>query len=99
MTWTAYRRAHGAILFDLRDLLYHSFIPISFSHIVVCMNMHNMDKRTLDFETDKVTMWTGIEIWWKLQGLEEAIDLFTGDMTRWTLRDVEVSNGSLFVSY
>jgi hypothetical protein len=30
--------------------------------------------------------------------LEEAIDLFTGDMTRWTLGDVEVSNGSLLVS-
>jgi hypothetical protein len=33
------------------------------------------------------------------QKLEEAIDLFTGDMTRWTLGDVEVSNGSLLVSY
>jgi hypothetical protein len=30
--------------------------------------------------------------------LEEAVDLFTGNMTRWTLGDVEVSNGSLFVS-
>ena len=31
--------------------------------------------------------------------LEEAIDLFTGNMTRWTLGDVEISNGSLLVSY
>jgi len=58
-----------------------------------------MNMETLHFETDKGTLWTGTEIWGKLQGLEEAIDLFTGDMTRWTLGDVEVSNGSLFVGY
>jgi hypothetical protein len=34
-----------------------------------------------------------------IKELEEAIDLFTGYMTRWTLRDVEISNGSLLVSY
>ena len=31
--------------------------------------------------------------------LEETVDFFTGDMTGWTLRDIEISNSSLLVSY
>jgi len=60
------------------------------------MGMHNMDKKTPDFERDKGTIRPDDRF--GVTGLEEAIDLFTGDMTRWTLRDVEVSNGSLLVS-
>jgi hypothetical protein len=61
------------------------------------MDMHNMNrhyilkltKRQVDRRKDLIGT----------KDLEEAIDLFTGDMTRWTLRDVEVSNGSLLVSH
>lgn len=106
MTWTAYRRARGAITSTLKGSSIFSFL--SFSYVVVrridvlCIvcdraranYTRKIDRRdeTLDKQPGRSRKTREIETNLRLK---EGIGFLAGDVTRWTLRDVEVSNRAL----